>query len=211
MTKFPATNLPIYRKPGIEEWLYWANLTVDHLTVCVHVYGKKTDLPTGVFMSDSERQKKLDQTVILLRRIHTLIDQAETPTSSVEDAHTHDEIVIGGIGPLFQDVLRELPKLSEDMQRLLQSPWKNSFPNKTAESLFLGVPDEEHGIGSGHPDHGRLPSILALLFEREQMGDSRLPRNAWLEQGEPRRHDLDGRQMWARHNSTFLRSAGRVD
>jgi hypothetical protein len=197
------------QKPGVEEWLHWAEIVLDRLTDVVHVY-KKPPNP-DVFMPDAERQHKTDSAIKLLHRIHALVDKSETPTDSMPDVHNHDEQVITGLALLFGEMLDLLPKLSADMQKLLKSPWMDKFPNKTAASLFAGKGDESQGIGSGHPEHGRLPEALFAMIEREQMGDTRRPREALLRQGEPRRHDVEARQRWTEQNSRFLRTAGRVE
>jgi len=198
-----------HQKPGVEEWLEWAEVVVDRLTDCVHVY-KKPPTP-GAFMADAERQTKTDKTIKLLHRIHALVDKSETPSDSIPDVHGHDEQRISGLALLFDETLKALPQLSTDMQKLLKSPWQSKFPNKIAQILFFGDGDEDHGIGSGYPEQGRLPAALAALLEREQMGESRHPREALLLHGEPRRHDAEGRQRWREQNSRFLRSAGRVE
>ena len=197
------------QKPGIEEWLHWAEVTLDRLSDCVHVYKKPPN--NDVFMADAERQHKTDLAVKLLHRIHALVDKTDTPTDSVPDAHGHDEQVITGLALLFGEALEMLPQLSHDMQKLLKSPWMHKFPNKIAEKIFLGAGDESQGLGSGYPEHGRLPEALMAMIEREQVGDTRHPREDLLNQGEPRRHDADARQRWAEQNSRFLRTAGRVE
>jgi hypothetical protein len=197
------------QKPNVEEWLFLAVAVVDRLTECVHVY--KHPPFVDVFVADAERQHKSNLTVGLIRRFHTLLDQAETPTDSIAGAYGHDERVIDGFIVLFHEALKILPWLSADMQKLLKSPWMRQFPNKIAETLFLGDGDETQGIGSGHPEHGRLPAALAAILEREQIGETRHPREELLRHGEPRRHDVEGRTRWVRENSSFLRTAGRVE
>ncbi len=198
-------------KPTTEEWLSWANIVIDRLTECAHIYGQKETIPAGVFMSDAERQKKTNATVSLLRRIYILVDQSEMPTASVSDAHIHDEHTISGLTVLFNELLQSMSELSSDMQKLLQSPWHSKFPNQTAETLFNGQGEENYGIGSGNVEHGRLPAVLAELIEREQVGTTRLPREDLLRHGDPRRNDPDSRRRWVEQNSKFLRSAGRVE
>jgi hypothetical protein len=197
------------QKPGIEEWLHWAEVVLDRLTDCIHIYKKPPHV--DVFMADAERQQKNEVAVKLLHRIHALVDKTDTPSDSVPDVHTHDEQVITGIALLFGETLDLLPRLSTDMQKLLKSPWQSKFPNKIAETLFFGVDDQSQGLGSGHPEHGRLPEALMAMLEREQVGDSRRPREALLRQGEPRRNDAESRERWAQQNKGFLRTAGRVE
>ena len=197
------------QKPSIEEWLHFAEVVIDRLTDCVHVYKKPPH--DDVFMPDAERQQKTDLTVKLLHRVHALLDKTDTPTDSVPDMHGHDEQTIDGLVVLFAETLRNLAWLSADMQKLLKSPWLSKFPSKMAQTLFAGEGDETQGIGSGHAEHGRLPGALAGLLEREEVGDTRHPREALLRHGEPRRHDIEARTRWTQQNSRFLRSAGRVE
>ena len=198
-----------FQKPGIDEWVQHADTLVDRLTECVHIYKKQPN--PDVFMSDAERQQKTDTTITFLRRLHTLLDQSETPTDSVANAHSYHERTANGMAVLFGEILEVLPDLSSDMQKLLKSPWMSHFPNKIAERLFNGSVDESQGLGSGHPEHGRLPAVLQDLLERERMGDSRRPREDLLHLGEPRRHDMENRERWSRLNGGFLRTAGRVE
>ena len=197
------------QKPSIEEWLHWAEITVDQLTSCVHIYKKPGR--SDAFMSESERQQKSDFVIRLLRRLHPLLDQSATPSDSIAEAHGHDERVIASLTVLFNETLKNMIWLSSDMQKLMISPWMSSFPNKAAEELFFGREDESEGIGSGRTEHGRLPTSLSGLLEREETGETRRPREDWLRQGEPRRHDTEGRARWVEQNGKFLRSAGRVE
>lgn len=197
------------QKPGIEEWLHWAGILTDQLTSCVHHY-KKESTNTS-FMSEAERQQKSDFVIRLLRRLHPLMDQSTTPSDSIADAHNHDEQTIASLTVLFGEALKNMIWISSDMQKLLRSPWMSNFPNKAAEDLFFGIEDESQGIGSGRVEHGRLPASLSDLLDREETGETRRPREDWLRQGEPRRHDNDARTRWAEQNGKFLRSAGRVE
>ena len=197
------------QKPSIEEWLHWGEVVVDQLTNCVHIYKKPPH--SEAFMSDAERQQKSDFVIKILRRMHPLLDQSAIPSDSIAEAHSHDERTISSLVVIFNETLKNLIWLSSDMQKLLKSPWMSNFPNKTAENLFFGVEDESEGIGSGRVEHGRLPASLADLLEREETGETRRPREEWLRQGEPRRHDPEARTRWAEQNSQFLRSAGRVE
>jgi hypothetical protein len=197
------------QKPGVEEWLYWADIVVARLTECVRIY--KRPPHHDVFIADADRQRKTDDAIKLLRRIHGFVDQAETPSDSIRDAHSHDEQVIDGLNVLFRETLHTLPWVSEDMQKLLKSPWLSNFPNKQAQELFLGDGDESQGLGSGHIEHGRLPEALFNIIEREKIGEGRHPRKELLRQGEPRRNDVEGRTRWSAQNSRFLRTAGRVE
>lgn len=210
-------------KPSHEEWLNWAQVVLDRLTTCVHVYSKPPH--EDVFMAEIERQAKNAKTVDLLRRIHALTDDSETPTDSLADVAHHDERVIAGLKVLLKDTLNRLPELSSDMQKLLKSPWHSKCAGRLADELFRGpMGNEQEGIGSGYPEQGRLPEVLYNLLEREATGDARTPRKALhrhemqeakaalqVASKQPERDGGEIQRRWADRNSRYLRSAGRVE
>jgi hypothetical protein len=193
-------------KPGIGEWVRAGEVLADRLTECVHVYKHNT----YSFMSESDRQNKSDFVIKILHRIHKLLDKDDKSSGSVSGSSKSDEETIGGFQAIFRDALKALPWVSIDMQKLLKSPWMKGFPDKIAESLFLGNGEDDTGIGSGYPDDGRLPGVLADLFEREDMGEIRPPREDDVSD-EPSRRDEEARSRWHKQNNDFLRKAGRVD
>jgi hypothetical protein len=206
------------QKPSHEEWLHWAQVVLDRLTTCVHTYSKPPY--ADVFMADKERQAKNAKTLDLLRRIHPLIDEAETPTDSLADVAHHDERMIAGLAVLLQETLESLPELSTDMQKLLKSPWYDKCNGRLASELFRGpMGNLPEGIGTGLPEQERLPETLQNLLYREKTGDSRQPRQALhrhvgheQQAGKaPKRHTADDKRRWADRNSSIIRSAGRVD
>jgi hypothetical protein len=194
------------QKPSVEELAQAAGVLAERLTECVHVYKHNVD----VFMSEAERQRKTDQTISVLQRLHSLLDQAEMPAEFISNIEENDEKLAGGFEVMFRETLKILSGLSVDMQKLLKSSWMKSFPSKIAEVLFFGEGDERKGIGSGNPEHGRLPGVLAELLEREEVGETRFSREDYLSD-EPRRHDKEGRQRWIEQNSGYLRTAGKVE
>ncbi|MER2520794.1 MAG: hypothetical protein ABTQ34_08940 [Bdellovibrionales bacterium] len=206
-------------KPAQEDWFHWARVVLDRLTTCVHVYSHPPH--EDVFMAERERLDKNAKTLSLLRRIHTLTDEAETPTGSLKEVADHDERVIAGLSVLLRETLSRLPSLSSDMQFLLKSPWFDRCNGRLASELFRGpMGNEPEGIGSGYPEHGRLPEALETLLEREDTGDYRQPRAALHRHGQdgsfdpadgPLRSDDDIHRRWTDKNSQYLRSAGRVD
>lgn len=206
-------------KPSREEWVQWAQVVIDRLTTCVHIFSHPPY--EDVFMADHERLDKNAKTLSLLRRIHTLTDEAETPTGSLKEVADHDERVIAGLSVLLRETLSRLPSLSSDMQFLLKSPWYDKCNGRLASELFRGpMGNEPEGIGSGYAEHGRLPEVLEILLEREETGDYRAPRSALHRHGGdsssadasgPQRSDEDIRRRWTDKNSQYLRSAGRVD
>ena len=197
------------QKPSYEEWMYWSQVIIDRLTTIIHVYNKPPYLE--VFMPDNEQQLKVSLTVDVLRRLHTLTDENDF-RAGLKSSDMSENRVIADIQPLFRDVLHRLPTLSLDMQRLLKSPWYDKCSGKVANELFRGRDDREaEGIGSGHPEHGRLPEVVENLLEREEMGGIRAVSEEKAPQNAPalRREELA--RLWGKRNSAFLRSAGRVD
>ncbi len=188
-------------KPPIEEWLHSAGVIVDRLTCCVHVYKHAED----VFMPATERQHKSDVTIKMLQCLYPLIDMGEAADAHKADP-AKDEEIIRGLTPLFVATINALPGLSEDMQKLLKSPWMTHFPSKVAEILFAGNGNEYEGIGSGYAEHGRLPAALTALLEREKEGDTRPRRET-----QPERHDMERHDLWVQQTTSSIRTAGRVD
>ena len=205
------------QKPSCDEWLSWAQVVVDRLSNCVHVYSKP---PTyGGFMPDKERQDKNARNLALLRRIYNLIDSADGV-----DGVSDEGALITELQDMFEETLAALPGLSTDMQHLLKSPWYEDCNGEIATVIFCGTDGAKmEGIGSGHAEHGRLPRALKNLISREQMGDSRAPSRS-QRQGtaqpvativEPSINPVERsktlQQQWATQNSRHLRSAGRMD
>jgi hypothetical protein len=198
------------RKPSLDEWMYWSQVAVDRLTTIVGVFNKPPY--PDVFMPGNERQFKVSQTVAILRSLHTLTDENDVPMPHETSLEQHEEQIIAALQPLFGDVLRRLPSWSGDMQKLLKSPWYDQCRGKIADELFRGPDSREgEGIGSGMVENGRLPEVIRDLLEREQTGSARAPSSErppssyqTLRREELARH-------WGRRNSSFLRSAGRVD
>lgn len=194
------------KKPSVSEWIRTAEVLADRLTECVYVYKHNT----YIFMAEAERQHKSGTIIKILQGIHTLVDEYEAPAELVSNLKESDEQISRSFATLFREALKILPWVSTDMQKLLKSPWMKGFSGKVAEALFSGDGDEDKGIGSGLPEHGRLPALLAKLVEREEIGAFR-PKRDVLSRGELRRHDIDPTLRWVEQNSKFLRSAGRMD
>lgn len=196
-----------FEKPSVGVWIRTAEVLADRLSECVHVYKHSS----YIFMAESERQHKSGLVIGLLQRIHKILDQADaTFNLALAAAHMSDELLIAGLGDVFRDALKLLPGVSIDMQKLLKSSWMKGFPDKVAESLFWGNGEEDKGIGSGLPENGRLPKVLAAILEKEAMGEMRPPRDLPA-LGDPQRHDVDVSTRWGKQNKGYLRTAGRVD
>lgn len=197
------------QKPGFDEWVHWAQVVIDRLSICAHIYSKPPHPDAQI--EDSIRQERQAQVADLMRRLHALLDETETPSDSVDGVDHHYEQVVGGLALLLDETLKKLPELSIDMQKLLQSPWQNKCNGRVAESLFRGpLGNEVEGIGDGRPEHGRLPASLKDLLEREQNGESRGPVTTGESDLPHRRDDLAKR--WSAHTRQSYRgSGGRIE
>ncbi|MDD3288351.1 MAG: hypothetical protein PHX43_05030 [Alphaproteobacteria bacterium] len=193
-------------KPGYDEWKNWVEIIIDRLTSAVHVYNKPPY--HDVYLPDNERQLKVESLVDLLRRLHSLIDNnSSLAERAPAEIAAQDETVISKLQPYIKDVLRRLPTTSHDMQHLLKSPWESNCTGRVATEIFCGTDKRlNEGIGSGKPEHGRLPEILVHMLEREQIGDARPPR-------EDEHETAMTRSMTQPHHrkKTSFGSAGRVD
>jgi hypothetical protein len=214
VTEEPEEHHPLPRvyetaveKPGRDEWMKWAQVVIDRLTTCVHTYSKPPH--EDVFMPEKERQEKNGKTLDLLRRVHALTDEVDTPTDSLTELEHHDERVMSGLRGLLEETKGRLPELSRDMQKLLKSPWFENCNGRVAEELFRGAEGNlAEGLGSGYPEHGRLAASLEDLLDRERTGDGRHPREELRGPNPQMRWQEDLQRRWGRHN---LHSAGRVD
>lgn len=198
-------------KPSYDEWMYWVQVVVDRLTTVTHIYSNPPH--PDVFIAEKERQAKLSQAVASMRALHDLTDSFELniPKNALDLADREADL-IAQLQPAFRDVLAHLPQWSMDMQKLLKSPWQNSCAGRLATILFRGPENrEKEGIGSGMVENGRLPEVIAELLDREAAGGERAPRaeKPRLAQGRMRREEVA--RLWAKQNSSFLRSAGRMD
>jgi len=198
-------------KPSYDEWMYWTQVIVDRLTTVTYVYGNPPH--PDVFMPDRERQTKLSLTVDVLRHLHeqTDLNDLHVPHEST-DAGERETRFITALQPLYVDVLRRMPTWSDDMQKLLKSPWYDNCAGKLANILFRG-PDgrETEGLGSGYPENGRLPEVIEKLLEREAISDIRAPRIEKPRFTDPNMRREELAKLWVKKNSSFLRSAGRMD
>ena len=197
------------QKPKVEEWQHWAGIVMERYTTMAHVYDKPPH--EDIFMPEKNLHARKTKIIELLHRMHALIDETAMPSDSVPNAHDHDERTIAGLSVIFQEVLEQLPAYSTDMQKLMKSRWDNHCNGRIASELFRGRENENEGIGTGSPEHGRLPAVLLALIDREQAGDSRKPREELLQQGEPRRQNDESRRNWSERNSSYMRSAGRME
>lgn len=198
-------------KPSHEEWLYWSHIVAGRIELCLRIYSSPLNKKTK--LTERDRQHKNARLADTLGRLFKLIDESETPTDSLADVAHHDEQMIDGLAVIISEIAQDLPPLSSDMQDLLNSHWRDGFPHPTAHNLFHGEDKSgQNGIGSGQPEHGRLPAILQDLILREQSSGRRKPRPDLQRpsDGVPARHDAVMRR-WGDMNSRFMRRAGQVE
>jgi len=198
-------------KPSFDEWMYWVQVIVDRLTTVTHVYANPPH--ADVFIAEKDRQAKLTDTIDVMRKLHEMTDAYELNLPhNVADMVQREASLIENLVPVFKEVLARLPTWSIDMQKLLKSPWQHSCAGKLATILFRGPEGRLiEGIGSGMVENGRLPEVLAELIDREAAGGDRAPRveKPRLVKGGMRREEIA--RLWGKHNSSFLRTAGRMD
>lgn len=197
-------------KPSLGEWLFWSRVIIDRLTTVAHIYNKPPH--DDVFMAEQERQMKSGGVIELLRRLHVITDEEEIWRPRREGQERYHAQVIIDLQPAVKEVLRRLPAWSQDMQKLLKSPWKDNQTGKAAQLLF-GGPDhrESEGIGTGMSENGRLPEVLVSLLEREQSGEGRATDESKDGGGSDSRRLDDLKSAWSKQNSGHLRSAGRMN
>lgn len=199
------------KRPSYDEWMYWTQVVVDRLTTVTHIYAHPPF--SDVFMPDKDRQDKLAAALSILRGLHEMTDTYDmvTPQDS-RAAIEREETLMEQLPFAFESVLQHLPEWSSDMQLLLKSGWTGNCAGKLAQILFCG-PDGRigEGIGSGLPENGRLPEVLSSLVDRERSGEGRAPRAPKPPRAPARMRREDLAKLWAKQNSSFLRSAGRVD
>ena len=194
-------------KPSYDEWKNWVKVIIDRMTKVVHVYTKPPYSDTVI--RNNERQLKVEILVDLLRRLHSTLDNnASVGTLPEAELAARDDQAIASLQPLIRDVLRRLPTVSDDMQFLLKSPWFENCTGRAATEIFCGPSQHlNEGIGSGRPEHGRLPEILTNMLEREQYGDIRPPRELTADDA----HLARRAAVIRRRTSSSFGSAGRVD
>jgi hypothetical protein len=196
------------QKPSHEEWLYWAQIVGDRLMTCIHIYSRPPYREN--LISQLDRHTRNAIVIDFLHRLHALTDETVTPTDSLADVAHHDERVVDGLTVLLDEILKHLPRLSADMQTLLKTTWHTRSDSLVANEIFFGPNNAlEKGLGSGRPQHGRLPAALNDLLHRERTDERRMPRSALIRTDLPRPQDRSQRR-WSDQNSQFLRRAGTV-
>jgi hypothetical protein len=165
---------PVQQKSTFEIWQRWAKVLVRQLDQVGDVYEYHEDTTDAA------------QVNALSARIKLFID----PLAHAPELAKLDYDVKGSVDKLyllsmtmlqkhFQEALNMLPEISEDMQRLLNSPYQGTCNGRVASDIFKGPHGTTNeGIGSGVPDErGGLPwMIKGLLDEADYGGEEYLTR-----------------------------------
>ena len=146
-------------------WQNWAMALERQLKRCADVY--------------KENKEDGGKAQTFLDRLELFID----PVSHAQELAQKNYDVKGGVEKLymlsltvlqkiFRDVLKVLPDLSADMQRLLNSSCFGNVSGRTAMDIFKGPHrTANEGIGGGASDqYGTLPWMLAKLLDDAEVG-----------------------------------------
>ncbi|HAX91026.1 MAG TPA: hypothetical protein DCY07_02310 [Rhodospirillaceae bacterium] len=198
-------------KPSYDEWMYWAQVTIDRLGTITRIYAQPPH--PEVSLVEKERQAKLSDAIAIMTQLHELTDEHEfSMPKDALSAAAKEEQLINAVVPVIRDVLNRLPTWSEDMQSLLKSTWSSECAGKLAHILFCGPEGRfSEGIGSGMVENGRLPASLFNLVDRELAGGERAARVEKPRAAEKHMRREELAKLWGKKNSSFLRSAGRMD
>jgi hypothetical protein len=108
--------------------------------------------------------------------------------------HIHKLYILSlvSLEEMFREAISYMPRISEDMQRLLNSACTGDCNGRTASDVFKGPHGSEYeGVGRGYPDEpNRLPWMLQRLVEQAEIGGQ-----SYFEQGlddSPVPHSDDG-------------------
>lgn len=146
-------------------WQNWAMALERQMKRCADVY--------------KENKEDAGKAQAFLDRVELFID----PVSHAQELAQKNYDVKGGVEKLyllsltvlqkiFRDALKQLPELSADMQRLLNSSCYGNVSGRQAMDIFKGPHrTANEGIGSGAADqYGTLPWMLAKLLDEADMG-----------------------------------------
>ncbi|NDE90552.1 MAG: hypothetical protein EB059_05360 [Alphaproteobacteria bacterium] len=171
----------MHQKSTYEIWQFWAKALERQLKRCATVYEEHSE--------DAGKAQKL------LERIELFIDpvaHAQQLAKLKYDVQgSTDKLYLLSLTVLqkiFRDTLNVLPEISEDMQRLLNSPCYGNCSGRQAMDIFKGPHRTDHeGIGAGISDvTGFLPWMLAKLLDEVEVGG-----DAYLQKGLHKNHSDD--------------------
>ncbi len=153
------------QKSTYEVWQTWAMALERQMKRCAEVY--------------SENKEDAARVQTFLDRLELFID----PVSHAQELAQKNYDVKGGVEKLyllsltvlqkiFRDVLKAMPAISEDMQRLLNSSCFGNVSGRQAMDIFKGPHRTvNEGIGPGTSDeYGTMPWMLAKLLDEAEIG-----------------------------------------
>ncbi len=204
----PATSQD-QPKASFDVWLRWADVLSHRLTTVKDIYSGQNAAEDASRVSGYLGQLRfvLDGALAqhLVHRPYNQLNELSYGQDKLFDMQ------IQALATVFRNVLEDFPKISKDMQKMLNSRWENNCNGRIAMDLFRGsVGSLNEGIASGHARDGQLPGVIDQLLNLEGTGSSRAPRQTTLSAEEQARWQ-DTARRWATMNSTHLRSAGRLD
>lgn len=187
------------QKSTYDIWQGWAKALERQLKRCVDVY--------------KEHHEDASKAQGFLDRLELFID----PVSHAQELAQKNYDVKGGVQKLyllsltvlqkiFRDVLKVLPAISEDMQRLLNSSCFGNVSGRQAMDIFKGPHRTvNEGIGPGQSDeYGTLPWMLAkLLDDAEVGGEDYFKQGLTAETGATQVAHSDGVQPLERQDSSY--------
>jgi hypothetical protein len=152
-------------KSTYDVWQGWAKALQQQLKLVDSVY--------------ADNKEEGAEIVAILERLRLFID----PVANASELAQQNYDVKGSLAKLyllalnmlegvFRDTLRILPQVSEDMQRLLDSPPLGICKGRLASDIFKGPHGTENfGIGRGVSDEaGYIAHALAKLLDELEIG-----------------------------------------
>lgn len=187
------------QKSTYDVWQMWAITLERQFKRCADVY------------NDNKADGKIVQTY--LERLQLFID----PVSHAQELAQKNYDVKGGVEKLyllsltvlqkiFRDVLKDMPEISQDMQRLLNSSCFGNVTGRLAMDIFKGPHRSvNEGIGGGGVDqYGTLQWMLAKLLEDAEIGgDEYFKKGIGNDQAAAEAAGNDGPQALERHDSSY--------
>lgn len=178
--------MDLRKKSTYELWQKWAAVTQALLRRVASVYEKR----------GTKKERNAEKVGTLLERISLFID----PLKHAQELAELGYDVRGSFNKLYLLSLNSLkgifasfnglsPALSEDMQRLLESPCFGDCNGREASDIFKGPHRSEcEGLGSGDgSEYGTLPWMLAKLLEEAEVGGQ-----AYFQRGLEKKDEGDG-------------------
>lgn len=160
-------NNGLKQKSTYEVWQRWAKVLKRQLGLTLDVYNEHKDAASAA------RVKALSDRIELfidpVAHASELAKMNFDVKGSIMKLHL---LSLTNLVGLFRDGLKMLPQLSDDMQRLLNSPCYGNCRGRVASDIFKGPHSTQNeGIAAGVPDErGGLPWVLSKLLDEADIG-----------------------------------------